>query len=356
MDALKEMYPLGSCISFYSDNMADKVIVEVFNNGVRYGKTFSIRKYGLLPACKMAVEFRDSVFRKLVQDGVKFKGMYAKLPRYLIEEFQEKGILATKPDDNRFYVYFHKLDGEIVYIGSGTSNRVSHPRGRTKEHRDLLNKMVFEIAADGLTKQDALLLEKELVDKYKPHLNKIPVSIAKDVKYSIISEFVYYDESSPTYIRNKTANIYSRKPADSVVGCLNSSSKYKVIGINSETYSLHRVIYCLYYKVDVPANMVIDHIDCDKTNNHPSNLRLVTQQQNSTNRKTFTDSTGITFKDGYFTVTWSLNSKQYNKRLTCSKYFPDLPPDEAKQKTYELALAYRKEKIEELKLLGQYLD
>lgn len=47
---------------------------------------------------------------------------------------------------------------------------------------------------------------------------------------------------------------------------------------------LHRLVWA-YHNGVIPENYVIDHIDNNKANNHPSNLRLATQAQNAKNTK-----------------------------------------------------------------------
>jgi hypothetical protein len=44
----------------------------------------------------------------------------------------------------------------------------------------------------------------------------------------------------------------------------------------------HRVVYYIHTKTD-PGNYFIDHIDGNPSNNHPDNLRLVTQMENMRN-------------------------------------------------------------------------
>ena len=47
----------------------------------------------------------------------------------------------------------------------------------------------------------------------------------------------------------------------------------------------HRMIFSLFHKVNLPAGLVIDHIDGNPLNNDISNLRLVTVRENSHNMK-----------------------------------------------------------------------
>jgi hypothetical protein len=61
----------------------------------------------------------------------------------------------------------------------------------------------------------------------------------------------------------------------------------KNLPIAEKTYvklGKHRIVYCLANGV-LSEDLEIDHIDCDKLNNHPSNLRLVSRSHNMANIK-----------------------------------------------------------------------
>lgn len=63
-----------------------------------------------------------------------------------------------------------------------------------------------------------------------------------------------------------------------------TSKGYHIIGLCNmgvhQTFSVHRLV-ALTYLVDViPENMTINHIDGNKTNNHYSNLEIVTYSKN----------------------------------------------------------------------------
>jgi hypothetical protein len=58
---------------------------------------------------------------------------------------------------------------------------------------------------------------------------------------------------------------------------------YWFMKINDKTYSLHRIVWAIANGQD-PGEMQIDHIDGDRCNNRPDNLRLATPSQNAANR------------------------------------------------------------------------
>ena len=54
----------------------------------------------------------------------------------------------------------------------------------------------------------------------------------------------------------------------------------------TKTYAVHRLVYLLANGCD-PYPQFVDHIDRNKFNNHPSNLRAVSHQVNLTNKNGF---------------------------------------------------------------------
>lgn len=69
-----------------------------------------------------------------------------------------------------------------------------------------------------------------------------------------------------------------------VAGCLKGDSGYLVVRIDDTLYKVHRVIYLLVHGY-TPEND-IDHIDRNRLNNIPTNLREVSQSCNSRNADT----------------------------------------------------------------------
>ena len=63
-----------------------------------------------------------------------------------------------------------------------------------------------------------------------------------------------------------------------------SVSGYLQVGLDRKTYRVHRIVWALVYGED-PKEFLIDHINGDKTDNCPSNLRLCSDEQNQLNSK-----------------------------------------------------------------------
>lgn len=63
------------------------------------------------------------------------------------------------------------------------------------------------------------------------------------------------------------------------------AAKGLCITFNKVTYAANRLAYYLYHGED-PGDLVVDHIDGDRTNNRIHNLRAVTVSENNMNRKT----------------------------------------------------------------------
>tara|TARA_R110000822_G_scaffold174277_1_gene313924 strand:+ start:257 stop:679 length:423 start_codon:yes stop_codon:yes gene_type:complete len=83
-------------------------------------------------------------------------------------------IKAELTKDGLFYVYFHYLDGDLVYIGKGKDNRFKNWTSRnSKEHSELIRDGVVncKIIANSLEESVALDIEDALIKKHKPKFN-----------------------------------------------------------------------------------------------------------------------------------------------------------------------------------------
>ncbi len=92
---------------------------------------------------------------------------------------------------------------------------------------------------------------------------------------------------------------------------------YVAIRIDKRDYLAHRLIW-LYVYGAFPS-LHIDHIDRDKTNNTPSNLRIVNEKQNGENRslasKNSSGHRGVFFRKNLTSKPWHVNIMSNRKTI-----------------------------------------
>lgn len=226
-------------------------------------------------------------------------------------------------NQNRFCVYLHKINDKIVYIGSGTIERVKSKKNRTEQHLDCWNKIDFEIVKDELSKSESFKLEQELLDKLwssSSLLNRSKtVNKVKRISFKRISELFVYDEGSPTCLFRVSGK---NGLTDRVVAGTKTGSNYSRVYFDKKYYGVHRVVYCLCNKIDLDSDLVIDHIDGNNTNNKISNLRLVSHSENMKNKIHKKSNTGIQnlFDDPNYCRYVVSYSENYRVVRTCFSY------------------------------------
>lgn len=99
-----------------------------------------------------------------------------------------------------------------------------------------------------------------------------------------IREWFEYRNGELYWKINKAARI----KIGQLAGVVNKE-KYKQVGINGKIYLQHRLIWIMF-NGDISDNMVIDHINRNKTDNRIENLRIVSRSINrlNTNSKNIT--------------------------------------------------------------------
>lgn len=107
---------------------------------------------------------------------------------------------------------------------------------------------------------------------------------------------------------------YSKHLVGEPVGCVNSNG-YLVFRFKDKLHYVHRVVYA-FLNGPIEQGLVVDHIDRNKTNNKPNNLRLVTYSENTLNagvRKTCKSGiTGVWLQGKYWRAQLCHNHKKYN--------------------------------------------
>ena len=112
----------------------------------------------------------------------------------------------------------------------------------------------------------------------------------------------------------KAHAIHITRNANKPAGCLEHRG-YWLIGLNRKVFLAHRLVVAI--RDGVFPDKEIDHIDRNKSNNKPSNLRLVTRSENIVNAHPLTSrsSTGVRNvyqnKYGYVVQVWK-NGKSFS--------------------------------------------
>lgn len=238
---------------------------------------------------------------------------------------------------NNFYVYLHKLNnGEVFYVGKGRRDRAYSKLGRSNAWKEKAKEgFDVEIYKSDLKELDSILLEKELIEKFKSTVvNKLDNSLVLEIDYNQVSAKLEYDCSSPSFLKWKL----SGKNA----GCLNKNTGYFVVRLNDVLYQAHRIVWILHNKT-IDSKLVIDHLDNNRVNNSIENLRLVTKTANSYNQKK-EHSCGVVWqnnKNGLLaSAIWKINGIKKSKSFSVNKY--------GKEEAFKLALDYRTKIITEI--------
>lgn len=147
-------------------------------------------------------------------------------------------------------------------------------------------------------------------------LHRVNVNDATARRYAFESklheylELIYCPASGTHHVRNKqTGHVY--KP------CLNTSG-YPVISVGGKPRVLHRVVYTLYTGKLIPEGLFVDHIDGNKMNWEPDNLRVCTRSQNQMNREYGTSPDGLPkgiseAREGYYSAVIKVAGRIYKK-------------------------------------------
>ena len=266
-----------------------------------------------------------------------------------------------------YYVYAHRdLNGVIFYIGKGRVSRAYMKDNRSRAWNEKSRDgHAVELLAENLTNDEALKEEQGYLNNPKEDWKLVNVSKTNKwnkMNADFLASKVYYDETSPTYLRWKETR-YSAPSgikipityAGSVAGVQSEDPKrYSVVRIEGCNYSVHRVIYVLMVG-EIPDRHVVNHIDGNIKNNRISNLEVCTQTENCRRKKLHNGSlmknntsgvNGVSFdkESNSWNAYWYENYKLKKKRF----YIHKLGETEA----FRLACEYRKQMIEKLNSEG----
>lgn len=126
-------------------------------------------------------------------------------------------------------------------------------------------------------------------------------------------------------------------------GCLNKKTGYYVVRLKDKLYQSHRLIWVLHNNT-IKSDLVIDHIDRNRSNNIITNLRLVTKQTNNFNKQNLTSTPGVIWqgkdKKLFASAIWREDDIRKSKSFSVNKY--------GKEVAWNLALQYRQTILKEL--------
>ena len=104
-------------------------------------------------------------------------------------------------------------------------------------------------------------------------------------------------------------------------GAINQRTGYRFVCVDYQKYKVHRIIWAMVNRSD-PGQLVVDHIDGNRLNNAPSNLRLVTKSLNALNSGIYGHNTsGVTGVSWHSRESRWVAKGKYNRRQTILGYY-----------------------------------
>ena len=260
-------------------------------------------------------------------------------------------------ENNDYYVYVHrrKDNGVVFYVGHGRLKRGNNgSRTKTKDWIIIDNEAgghTVEKLAENLSKSEANSTEHNYLvnppEDWKLVNKRLPVKVY-DLDYGYINTRFEYSEDSKTFLKWKGAKMpaYNGRDAGGLQGTGQGGKTYYAVRDGKRLYLIHRLVWILHNKMDIPTGLVVDHIDGNSLNNRISNLRVVTPQQNASNKgKHFSKSgiTGVRREEKQCGCYWAAyiltNGIKYSKCYSVQR----LGEDEAKQQAINKRLEFERE-------------
>lgn len=264
----------------------------------------------------------------------------------------------------KYVVYLHRRNdtGVVFYVGQGTPSRPASKTRRSASWYEVVNTAGYsiEVFKDGLTKSEALSLEKELIGLYPDLINDKSVNSGRlSLTYELFDEYFQVDPSSPSGLIWKKSNGGNRKaniknPGDTAGYKMyrpNGEPSHFILSFKGSRFMVHRIVWLLSKgSISNHPELVIDHINRNPFDNRIENLREVDYQTNAFNCSIRNDNAsgvrGVSFvKMGnlfYYSATWRENGKVKSKNFSIKKH--------GEKESLRLATEYRNKMVEYLEL------
>ncbi len=126
-----------------------------------------------------------------------------------------------------------------------------------------------------------------------------------------LTEVFALSTSSPSGLIWKKP-LCTKQKTDSVAGCVRNN-RYWYVSYKYRQLLVHRIVYSLYHELDI-GSLQVDHIDQNRLNNNPCNLRLATHQQQQCNKTSKKNSTS-----NYKGVSWHKPLSKWRASICVNK-------------------------------------
>lgn len=233
-------------------------------------------------------------------------------------------------------VYLHRLitdmyindrlvkKNTVVYVGSGSVNRYKSKSDRSELHINSWHNIYFQVVFTDLTQNEALSFENQLIERYWSDniFNKkreaYPVT---RLLYSEVSEVFYLDQDgvirwAVDRLSGIRMKIIKAKKGDKAG--YEGKRGYWFLRFKRKSVKLHRIVWVLHNKRDLDPNLVVDHKDRNRSNNHPDNLTATTHSENNKNKHFKLSQLGVkrvrfSEKQKLFHVQWTVDGRKFHK-------------------------------------------
>lgn len=193
----------------------------------------------------------------------------------------------TIPD--RFCVYTYYDESGIFYVGEGNTKRpFLLKKSRSLELAERLKTSNFNILIlkENISKTEAIDLEQRVIENYKTKYSLLNIQQTRKSHEHLLFDFCnkhwYISDKSKTGIKWKE---FDKKASFKIIphkdaGVVNDRG-YCSVKFKNIQHQCHRIVWVLFNKRALSADLVVNHIDSNPLNNNPNNLIAVTQSQNT---------------------------------------------------------------------------